>query len=470
MIKLWSQQQLTPDIIQINVNMKYFLVRPVLAALFLLAISSCNEKQDNGVGIGLFAGENDLGVSYVDTFNIISRIKYENSVKSSGFTDALLGSYHDPFFGDTKVSFYTQFLINRNGITFSDSAVCDSVVFYAKLGIPDDIEFYGPENKEMTFNLHRINNDANYTIDSIYYTHSSIEIYNESLLDPSFNNTFTANFLDTIQIGLDSNLVAGVFQLKLDPLFGQEIIDLAGTEVLLNNEEFLKVYKGLYITTDGDQDGTILSIDYTSDATTMIMYYHVDTIVKEFEFEISSTSTAHFNEFKHNYVVSGSNELNAILNDTNLANKKYFLQTGGGFSVGIEMPTLHSLIDSLGAIPVNKAELVMPVDPNSVEDYVPVEQFFILRIADDGRRVAIDDQGSFNLGGKFDDEKMEYRFIITEHIQSFISGKINSPNVLIEVKKPGYSPNRSILYGHKADTTLGEKPLLLRIYYSTLNN
>jgi hypothetical protein len=451
--------------------MKYFLVRPVLAALFLLAISSCNEKQDNGVGIGLFADENDLGVTYIDTFNVISKIRLENSIKSGGFTDALLGSYNDPFFGDTKISFYTQFLINRNGITFSDSAVCDSVVFYAKLGTADDIEFYGPENKEMTFNLHRINNDAEFTIDSIYYTNSSVEIYNESLLDPSFDNTFTANFLDTVQIGLDSsNQFPGVFQLHLDPSFGQEIIDFAGTEVLLNNEEFLKVYKGLYITTDNVEDGSILSIDYTSDATTMIMYFHVDTIVKEYEFEISSSSTVHFNEFKHNYVASGSDELNAILNDTNLANKKYFLQTGGGFSIGLEMPTLSSLKDSLNAIPVNKAELIMPVDPNTVEDYVPAEQFFISRINDEGKKVTIADQGSFNLGGKYDEDKMEYRFIITEHIQGFINGDFSSPDVFIEIKKPGTSPNRSILYGHEADTLLGEKPLILRIYFSTLNN
>jgi hypothetical protein len=452
--------------------MKYYFVRPVLAALFLItiAISSC-EKQDNGVGIGLFAGDNDLAVTYVDTFNIISKIQFENSIKSSGFGDALLGAYHDPFFGDTKISFYTQFLINRNGIAFSDSAICDSVIFYAKLGNADDIFFYGSENKEMTFNLHRINNDANYTIDSIYYSRSSIEIYNESLLDPGFDNTFTANFIDTVQIGLDStNLFPGVLQLKLSPSFGQDIIGFTGTEVLLNNEEFLKVYKGLYVTTDGVQDGTILNIDFASEATTMIMYYHIDTLIQEFQFEISSSSTVHFNEYKHDYVASGSTELNAILNDTNLSNKKYFLQTGGGFSINVAMPTVHSLLDSNNIIPVNKAELIMPVDPNTIEDYEPAKQFFISRVNEDGVKVTIADQGSFNLGGFYDADNMEYRFIITEHIQQFLNGDILTPDVHIEINKPGTSPNRTILFGNKADTSLGEKPLLLRIYFSSLND
>jgi hypothetical protein len=451
--------------------MKYYLVRPVLAALFLLiiVISSC-DKQDNGVGIGLFAGENDLLVNIVDTFKINSKIQLENTVRTTGFSDAVLGSYNDPFFGNTKISFYTQFLINSNGIIFSDSAICDSVIFYAKLGVPDNILYYGPENKEMTFNLYRINNDAIFTIDSVYNANSTVETYNASLLDPDFDNTFTANFEDTIQIGLDTtNLIPGVFKLKLSPSFGQEIIGFSGTEVLLNNEEFLKVYKGLYITTDGVQEGTILNIDYASAATTIIMYYHVDTLVQEFEFEISATTSAHFNEYKHDYIASGSAELNNILNDTNLSDRKYFLQAGGGFSVNIEMPTLHSLLDSSIAIPVNKAELIMPVDPNTVEDYVPAEQFFISRFDEDGQKVTIADHGSLNLGGEYDEDNMEYRFIITEHIQQFLNGGIATPNVHIDIGKSGTSPNRSILFGNEADTSLGEKPLLLRIYFSTLN-
>ena len=233
--------------------MKYNEVRPFLAVLFLIIVifSSC-DKQNNGTGIGLFARNNDLGISYIDSFTVNSKPVAENNVRTSGFSEALLGSYFDPFFGNTKISFYTQFLIFGTGIDFKDQIVCDSIVFYAKLGVSSGDEYYGPENKEMTFNVHRISSDADFSIDSNYFTFSSLEIFNESLLDPIFNNTFTPNFNDTVQIGLDTvNKFVGVLQLKLDPSFGQEIIDLNGTDVLSSNEEFQKVYKGLYITTDG---------------------------------------------------------------------------------------------------------------------------------------------------------------------------------------------------------------------------
>ena len=247
MIKYWIPKLLLLDFNQTKVKMNYNLVRPVLAAFFLIIfiISSC-DKQDNGTGIGLFSRNNDLGVSYIDTFKVDSRPRHEEAIRSNGFSDVMLGSLFDPFFGKTKISFYTQYLINGAGITFSDSAICDSVVFYLKLGVSTGDQYYGPENKEMTFNVHQISSDETFSIDSNYYSNSTLEILNESLLDPSFNSTFTPNFNDTVQIGLDtSDLFAGVLKFNLDPSFGQGIIDLSGTEVLSSNDEFLKVYKGL---------------------------------------------------------------------------------------------------------------------------------------------------------------------------------------------------------------------------------
>ena len=457
--------------------MKYNAARPILAVLFLIVVISVScDKQDNGTGIGLFSRNNDLGVSYIDTFKVDSRPIIESSVRTSGFSDALLGSLSDPFFGNTKISFYTQFLINGSGIVFTDQTICDSIVFYAKLGVSSGDQFYGPENKEMTFNIHQISSDAEFSNDSAYYTYSSLEIINESLLDPSFNNTFTPSFFDSVQVGLDT--IEGVLALKLDPSFGQEIIDFSGTDVLSSLEEFLKVYKGLYITTDGIQDGSILNIDYSSDATTMIMYMHKDTITEDsayailgnYEFNLTTDITAHFNEFKHDYEGSGSAEFLAIHNDTSLGNIQYYIQAGGGFSADIIFPTLHALEDSVALLPISKAELILPVDPSTTDGYEPGNQLFIFGINEEGERFIISDQGSNTLGGFYDESNSEYRFIITGHIQNFLNGDFSSPKMRIEINKPGTSPNRMILNGHDIDTTNGINNLILRIYYSTLND
>jgi hypothetical protein len=459
--------------------MKYNAVRPISAALFLIIVifSSC-DKQDNGTGIGLFARNNELGISFIDSFTVNSRPRFENTIRTNGFSDVLLGSYFDPFFGNTKISFYTQFLINGSGIQFRDGSICDSIVFYAKLGVSTGDQFYGSENEEMTFNVHQISSDADFSIDSNYFTYSSLEIINESLLDPTFNNTFTPNFVDTVQVGADTtDKFLGVLKLNLDPLFGQEIIDLSGTEVLLSNDEFQKVYKGLYITTDGVQDGSILNIDYSSNATTMVMFMHKDTvtadsaytIIDDYEFNLTSDITAHFSEYIHDYEGSGSSEFLAIYNDTSLGNIQYYMQAGGGFAADIKFPTLHSIRDSDALFPISKAELILPVDSSTTDEYAPGNQLFISRIDENGQKVIIADQGNPILGGFYDDFRSEYRFVITGHIQSFINGEISSPDVRVEINKPGTSPNRIILNGHDIDTTNGVKNLLLRIYFSTLN-
>lgn len=460
--------------------MKYNVARPIMAALFLIIsiFSSCN-KQDNGTGIGLFSRNNDLDVSYLDTFSVNSRPVLEDAIRTNGFSDVLLGSYFDPFFGNTKISFYTQYLINGTGIVFADGSICDSVVFYLKLGVSSGDQFYGPENKEMTFNVHQISSDEHFSNDSTYYSKSSLEIINESLLDPSFNNYILPNFDDTIQVGSDTaDKYIGVLKLLLDPSFGQGIVDLSGTEVLSSNEEFQKVYKGMYITTDGVQDGSILNIDYSNDATTMIMYVHKDTIVDDttnalydqYEFNLTTDITAHFTEFKHDYEGTGSTEFLAIYNDSALGNIQYYLQSGGGFAADIKFPTLHSLADSIAILPISKAELILPVDPSTTDGYKPGNQLFISRINEDGQKVIIDDQGSSTLGGFYDESNSEYRFVITGHIQKYLNGDYSSPDVRIEINKPGTSPNRVVLNGHDIDTTNEAKNLLLRLYYSTLND
>ena len=241
--------------------------------------------------------------------------------------------------------------------------------------------------------------------------------------------------------------------------------------MLSSNEEFTKVYRGLYITTDGDQDGAILNIDYSHAATTMVMYMHKDTVVYDYEFIMDYNSNAHFNEFKHDYEGTASSEYFDILNDSSKAAEKYFLQAGGGYMLNISMPTLNDVNDLLGVLPINKAELIMPVSSNYTDGFEPGEYFIMWRVNNYGRDTSITGYNYPNYGGTYDSYRNEYRFNITEHIQEYLSGAVGTPipDVKLEINKPGTSPNRVILNGNKADTSNGVKALKLRLYYSTLN-
>lgn len=448
-------------------------VRPLSAALLflLLALFSC-KKQDNGTGIGLFSRNTNLDVAYLDTFQVNTVPFRVANIRSSGYQDVMLGAYKDPYFGNTKINLYTQFSVGSNGKTFEDQAVCDSIVFYAKLGNSRGESFYGGNNNEMTFNVFRVQEDAIFTTDSLYYSDSSLPIYSQSLLDPEFNNTFASNFVDSVQIGLDTlNKYPGVFKLKLDPAFGQEMIDLNGTEVLSNISEFLKVFKGLFMTTENTEDGSVIYFDFGSNATTMMLYYHVDTVAYDYEFLVISNSTAHFTQTIHDYEVSGSSQLQSVLIDSTLGNQNYFLQAGAGFDVNLRFPALETLLDSFPFLPINKAELIMPVSAEEdVTSLAPPSRLLIRRVNEDGEQVSILDAATSRLDGNYNIFTNEYRFVITRHIQSYLNGEIPNADLLFSTIYQSTSANRVLLNGHDADTTGGVKNLKLRIYYSTLEN
>ncbi len=445
-----------------------------MAAIFLLVLylSSCN-KQEHGVGVELFS-DNELGVHYVDTFQVTSYSKTEDSVISSGLGTVNLGFYNDPFFGKTKAGFYTQFEIGSSGIDFGDTLTCDSIVLFLKLG-SGSLSYYGPENKALRINVQQISRGETFTKDDSYYTNSSLSLNRSSLLDPNFNNLIEPNFFDTVFLSRDSNFtvlqIPGVIRLKLKTSFGQELLNLNGTSVLESNDNFLEEYKGLYVSVLGEDGEDILYINMADFATTLMIYYKEGSDQEDDEYKfIIDNYSAHFNSFEHDYDQSASLRLKAVLLDSNLGNNYFFNQSGGGFQTFIDFPTLESLRDSQLYIPVNKAELILPVEPGSTKKYAPPNQLYIFRINDEGEEELILDQylGTGHIDGLYNAEKNQYRFNIIKHVQAVLNGDINENGLVIKTASPGSTPNRVIINGNKADTSMGLLPMKLRLYYSSL--
>jgi hypothetical protein len=446
-------------------------MRPGLAAIFLLALyaSSCN-KQEIGTGIGLYTGDNEIGAHFVDTFLINSYSRVEDSVSSSNIGTVNLGFYKDPFFGNTRAGFYTQFEIGSSGVDFGDTLNCDSIVLYLKLG-SGDLSYYGPDNKPLRINVQLVSKDADFTKDSKMYTSSSLPVNRQSLLDPDFDNLIQPSFFDTVYLSRNPDFttlqIPGVIPLKLRKEFGQQILDYNGTEVLESNSNFLEQYKGLYVSIEGEDGKDILFINMADFGTAVMIYYKAgaDQEDKEYKFIIDNVS-AHFNVYEHAYEESGSIRLLAELQDSTIGNSYFFTQSGGGFETRINFPTLTALRDSQLFIPVNKAELIIPIEPGSTKDYAPPSLLYLFEINEDGKEQTLPDQ--YHIGGFYDEINMQYSFNIVHFMQDVLNGE-DLPELVLKTGSPGSSPNRVLLNGNLADTTMF-KPMKLRLYYSSLIN
>ena len=362
-------------------------MRPMLAAIFLIALylSSCN-KQEHGVGASLFNEDNSLGAHLIDTFQVHTYSKVEDSAISSGIGIVNLGFYNDPFFGKTKAGFYTQFEIESGGINFGDTLNIDSIVLFLKLGT-GDLDYYGPDNKPLKVDVRLISQSSDFNKDSTYYTSSTLPLNRESLVDPDFNNLVQPNFTDTVFFNRDTSFQSfglGVLRIKLKNSFGQKLLDQNGTSVLESNENFLEEYKGIHVSIIGEEGENIIHLDM-GDAfgTSIILYYKEgsDQALDDHRFIIDDIS-AHFNAYEHDYEQSGSLRLKAEMVDSTLGNEYFFTQSGGGFKAYVNFPTLLNLKDSIGLVPVNKAELIIPIEEGSTKNYAPPEQLFIFRIND----------------------------------------------------------------------------------------
>lgn len=451
--------------------------RPKLAAIFLvvLYLTSCN-KQEHGVGVGLFSGDNALGAHFVDTFQVKSYSKVLDSVFSAYSGTVDLGFYNDPFFGKTDVSFYTQFEIGNAGVDFGDTLNCDSIVLYLKLG-SNDLDYYGKDNSPMRIDVHQISKGASFNVDSSYYSTSSLPLNRESLLDPDFNNLIQPNFFDTVYLSRDSNFtvlqIEGVLALKLDKAFGQRILDQNNTSIMESGENFLEEYQGLYVSIVDEEASDIVFINMQDFGTAVMIYYKAGTDQgdKEYKF-IMDDFSAHFNSYRHDYEESGSLQLKSVLVDSTKGDEYFFAQAGGGFKSYISLPTINDLKESQLFIPVNKAELIIPIQPGSTKEYAPPKQLFIFYLNDDGEEEFLPDQylGTGHIDGLYNAEENQYRFNIIKYIQAVYNGELNANQLVIKTSNGGYTPNRVIFNGSKVDTAAGFLPLRFNLYYSSLIN
>lgn len=416
------------------------------------AIVSCSEP--DSVGIEVQPAGDQPGLFYTDTITIEASTIIEDSLRSDEAVAALnlVGSYTDNVFGLSRASFYTQFRLpnNATNFTFGTDPVLDSVVLTLAYA-----DYYGDTLTPMTLEVLRL--DEAMVLDSNYYTNDVI-VTGQQLSPPTI---ISVEPKDSVLV--DSVLRAPHLRLRLDQVWGTEFLT-SGDANFIDNNTFVSYFKGLTVrATDvtAENTGCIMTFSLGASMSKMTFYYKngTDTTRRTANFEVNS-NCPRFNHFEHDYTLADFGNTFPVPGDNQL-----FIQAMSGVKARIKFPHIRNL-SSLGSVSINKAELVLSVEDNSV--YKNHTNLLVFGVDSAGKEALIPDllEASSYYGGAFSTTDNNYKFNLARYIQRLVSDNTLNDYGLSVVSSAGAtSASRSIIPGPASS---GSK-LQLRITYSKLD-
>jgi len=433
------------------------------AALFLffsvVLLSACNKNEE--LGLNIQPTEDIMGALFTDTIPVIAYTVKEDSFRTDEVTYNLIGSYTDPVFGTTNAGAYSQFVLTTTAVSFGNNPVCDSIVLsMAYQG------FYGDTASTLTLNVFELADDLYYS--NNYYSNDVMGVYKKNLANVSFK----PNLKDSVLIG--STKYPPHLRIKLNKSFGQKFVDASGSSYLSDNSNFLKFFKGLYISTKQmSSGGCILYFNFLSSITKLSLYYHNDADTAAYNFVIDGYC-ARFNSFDHKNFASADPLLKQqIAGDTTLGDSLLYVQSMAGTKIKLKFPGIlglkHLLTDSVnGRISILKAELVVKLDETASGDFAPPEKLILSKTNANGTMSFLTDYsyGDAYYGGSYSSTTKEYRFNIGQHIQdALLRGSFEDKGLNLVVSGSAVKSNRAVLKGNKRS----QDNLRLEIIYTKID-
>jgi Domain of unknown function (DUF4270) len=422
---------------------KFFLL--VIAGIAVLTISSCDKAST--VGLGVQPINDLLNVGYVDSTTLVTKTVKEDHLRTdqnlliSG--QAMIGKYIDPVFGEADASLYTQLRMTTDilptSYSFGHNPVCDSAVLCLTYGNAMYGESVGKRPlRKQTINVYEIMASANSAI--AYYSDTTVQINAGN--DLAANHSFIPDISEPVYI---TQYHAGIRKLDtltpqlrvpLQPLFGQTILNNQTTSNLTIST-FPTFMKGLYITANntsglGEGEGRILTYNLAANTSVMRIYYHNDSTHNGnvLYFDFYTSSVPRFATF--------SRVQPATILDTVQTKYTSYIESMGGAKTKIQFPYLLNLIKQ-GNIAVNKAELVVKVDPSTLtwhqDSYEPPTALLLFGIADDGTSYLLPDltETPYYYNGSYDATNHQYVLNISRYIQQLLDKKVNNNGAYLVV-------------------------------------
>lgn len=418
----------------------------------MLIFGACNKSSD--LGLNIQPEEDLLLLNYSDTASVISFTIREDSLKTDKLNRNMLGAFNDPLFGLTRASIYTQLVLSNTSPDFGTNPVVDSIA----LSLAYDPDYYGQLAQQQTLNVFELTEDMYY--DSAYYS----------------NRQFTANTTDLVSayaftpaptdsVTVDGIKLAPQLRVLLPNSLGQSFLN--NQSLMTTDKDFRTFFKGLHITTSdnpGVDQGALLTFSLIDPLSKVTLYYHNDSEDSlKFDFPIGS-GAARVSNFYHDY--SSVSDINNQLSDSTLGQNLTYVQALAGVKTKVWFPHVKSIVDS-GRVAVNKAEVILQVEPGTESSYSPPANLVILGIDSLGKSYALNDalEGIMHYGGEYDATNKLYKFNIARHMQFLLDGKINDYGFYIATTGAAVQANRVVLRGGANGST----PIKLKLTYTKLN-
>ena len=237
---------------------------------------------------------------------------------------------------------------------------------------------------------------------------------------------------------------------------------------MADNTSFLAYFKGIYVvpenTGQAPLQGGVWRFNPLSGASKMTLFYHNgEGVPSTFDF-IIGTSSARYTVARFDYGTASVPDVAQALADTTYGQIATYVQSLGGIRTEVRFPHL----DSYASTPYRalaKAELVVPIAGEYHSTYVPPDQLFAFRKADDGTDLLVPDQitGQGQVGGFYDEENKEYRLNLTRWAQGVINGTYPNTGLALVPGSNGVSVNRAVLAGPLGPV----KPMQLVLTFTT---
>lgn len=408
---------------------------PLLAALVTGAalMAGCDEKPSN-IGVGL----QDPATLYEgkhDTVGVTAFTMLEDSLRTSGYSSAVIGNYGDATFGTVRGTYYTQ-ITNSNGIAFDERCKIDSVVLSLVLS-----EVYPPAGE--SYSLHfRVDQLAEAPkTDSGYFAFDSIALGNVCFFDSAVN--FSRSDTMVVRLKLRSNAAN---------LFARQS---------LNARQLIEHAKGLRIALKDNDKMAVINL--AAEKTKMTIHYRYDTIVRTVDLDVGNKGT-HFSHFTHGYAGSSLARFATAPHDSISGTSLLYLEPFGGTYLCVNM---RQWIDTFrtahpNAV-INYAVLRLPIATSESDNYHPGKVQTYKRYAD-GSSVGIPDMtDAFTYTGYDGTNKLDstcYRIRITQHLQKMLlSG--NDFGTLVYLDGRRSDPRRVVING-----TTKQNPIRVEVIYS----
>lgn len=216
---------------------KLYFLFCIICSFCLVACEENNENLGNAV-----KPEGDEIFVSVDTFFLPSSNQFINSVYLQNDT-LLLGEVYHPFYGTTKADVLAQVAppLNYTYPPTEQNPVVDSLLLFIYYK-----SWYGASNSPIEISIYELNGDETITYSSEYY--SDINVGDYSKKDIPMGKTIMTSIDKSVadSIRNDSSYTP-VIRYKLEDSYAQKLFELPES-VYKNEEDFLKEFKGLYIT------------------------------------------------------------------------------------------------------------------------------------------------------------------------------------------------------------------------------